>query len=66
MKNINIKRGGKRPGSGRPKRKNVKTTLVMIEKESFEFFKTYGGGYFGRGIDKAADFLKRLGKVVAK
>ena len=60
----NIKNGGKRPGSGRKKRETAVLKTVLIEKDTVEFYTSYGDGYLGRGMDKAADFLKRLGKVV--
>lgn len=46
MNKLNLK-----PLTNGKKNNNKKTAMVSISKENYNLVKTYGGGYFNRGIN---------------
>ena len=57
-----IGNGGKRAGSGRPKRETAVRKNVLVETNSIKIFAAFGDGSFQAGIDKAAPIIERIMK----
>jgi hypothetical protein len=55
--------GGKRKGAGRRRRIDAVKKTILINKSSIPILTDLGGGYLGRGIDKAAVIINQKTKA---